>query len=186
MPNYRGVDSWTRRRFIKATLGTSLLGTSCSDLGIEEEKPLFEGPVIEDEAFVSLNARYYDVGVHAGTQFPYRAVIGGTPIRETDPVAIAFRLQYLLDDLRKVDQVDRLLTSLLAAQISERPPRNFRNMLPRLALLESGVAPATLEYSFTDNALLSSRVAMAAQAYKGTAAGDKALSFLDRQKLGYN
>ena len=59
-------------------------------------------------------------------------------------------------------------------------------MLPRLALLESGVAPATLEYSFTDNALLSSRVAMAAQAYKGTAARDEALSFLDRQKLGYN
>lgn len=188
MPKACGSDRWTRRQFLKAGLGSALVAGACSDLGFEddEETSLFDGPKIDEEEFLALNGRYYDVGIHQPTQFPHSAIVGGIPVAESDPISIAFRLQYLLDDMRRADQVDRLVTSLLGAQISDRPPRNFRNMLPRLALTDSGSEPATLEYSFTDNALLSSRVAMAAQAFKGTATGDNALTFLDRQKLGYN
>ncbi len=183
-----GTASWTRRQFVQAGLGSALVATACSDLGFEddEEPSLFDGPRIDEEEFLALNSRYYDAGIHQPTQFPYRAIVGGMPVAESDPISIAFRLQYLLDDLRRSAEVDSLLVSLLNAQISDRPPRNFRNMIPRLALTSSGAEPATLEYSFTDNALLSSRVAMAAQAFNGTDTGNKALTFLDRQKLGYN
>ncbi len=188
MPNFPGSGQWSRRHFLQATVGATLTGAACSSLGLdEEEEPiLFDGPQIEEEDFITLNARYYDIGLDARTGFPFSAVLDGTPLRETDPVSIAYRLQYLVDMPHASTAVDKLLSSLLEVQISERPPRNYRNMIPRLDLGETPAKPNSTSYSFTDNALLSSRVAMAAQAFKGTATGDKAQAFLDRQKLGYN
>ena len=186
LPSGRAV--WTRRHFLRAALGGAVLGplSGCSDLGLDEEEPLFDGPKIDENDFIAFNAGYYDVGVDAATQFPYSSIRDGVPVMETDPVAIAFRLQHLLADLRRAPAINTMLTHLLAAQISERPPRNFRNMIPRLKFTANGTEPATHEYSFVRNALLSSRVAMTAQAFRGTAIADKAATYLQNQKLGYN
>ena len=160
--------------------------TACSDLGLEESAPLFDGPAIDEQDFITLNARLYGAGIDPETRMPYRELRGGSVVRETDPITIAFRLQHLLAHAGSQEIVDTMLTHLLNAQISDRPPRNFRNMLPRMSVESDGLVPATLEYSFTDNAVLSARVAMAAQRYSGTATADKALNFLEKQKLGYN
>ncbi len=188
MPTHPGVNRWSRRHFLQTTVGTALACTACSGLGFEEEKEpaLFDGPQIEDKQFIELNTRYYDVGIDSRTGFPYSAIVDGTPVLETDPVSIAYRLQFLLDDPRRVAQVDALISSLLEVQIGAPPPRNYRNMIPRLTLDGSTPQPKYTSYSFADNALLSSRVAMAAHAFASTATGDRARTFLDRQKLGYN
>ena len=176
----------TRREFLHLTLGAAVLAAGCSDLGIEEEEPLFEGPTINEQDFIAFNSQYYGMGTDAATLLPYSQLRNGTAVKETEPVAIAFRLQQLLSDNNRRNEVDTMLTHLLAAQISDRPPRNYRNMLPRLKIDGSTLVPATLEYSFVDNALLSARVAMAAQRFSGSPTGDKALEYLDKQKLGYN
>ena len=180
------TTGWTRRRFLQLALGGVALTAGCSDLGLETDTPLFDGPVINEQDFITLNANYYGSGIDASTQFPYRELRGNTIVRQTDPLPIAFRLQHLLTHTGNQEVVDSMLTHLLNAQISERPPNNFRNMLPRLIVDSDGLTPATKEYSFIDNAVLSARVAMAAQLFNGTPTGDKALSFLEKQKLGYN
>ncbi|MDE2731435.1 MAG: hypothetical protein OXI38_08585 [Bacteroidota bacterium] len=176
--------SFSRRQFLQLSLVAA--AAACSDLGLEEESPLFDGPVIDEQEFIALNANYYGTGLDPVTRLPYRELRGNTLVRETDPIAIAFRLQHLLAHAGNRDVVDTMLTHLLEAQISDRPPRNYRNMLPRMSVDSGRLAPATLEYSFTDNAVLSARVAMAAQLFSGTSTGDKALTFLEKQKLGYN
>ena len=183
--------TWTRRGFLQTTLGSvlALSAAACDDLGFEEDEPLFDGPQINEDDFIAFNAAYYDIGVDAQTQFPYTALINGEPSGETDPIAIAFRIQYLIDQGSTAAAIiETMLDHLLTAQVSGRPPRNYRNMIPRLAFKADGTEfeLATFEYSFTRNALLSSRVAMAAQAFKGTAVEAKALTFLDKQKAGYN
>lgn len=180
------TESWSRRRFLQLSLAGAAAVAGCSDLGLEEDESLFDGPVIDEQEFITLNASYYGAGIDPVTRLPYRELRGSTLIRETDPIAIAFRLQHLLSHKVNQEVVDTMLSHLLTAQISERPPKNFRNMLPRMSLDADGPAPATLEYSFTDNAVLSARVAMAAQLFSGTPTGDKAQTFLDKQKLGYN
>ncbi len=177
---------WTRRTFLHFTLGGAALAASCSDLGLEEEQPLFDGPLISEQDFIAFNSKYYETGIDSATQLPYSQLRDGAAVQETDPIAIAFRLQLLLEDGNRRSEVDAMLTQLLAAQISDRPPRNFRNMLPPLKLSTDNPVPARLAYSFVDNAVLSARVAMAAQRFSGTATGDKALEYLDKQKLGYN
>ncbi len=183
--------TWTRRGFLQTTLGSvlALSAAACDDLGLEEDEPLFDGPQINEDDFIAFNAAYYDIGIDAKTQFPYTAFINGEPHSETDPIAIAYRIQYLIDQGGfAATTIETILDHLLAAQVSGRPPKNYRNMIPRLTLKddEVGFEAATFEYSFVRNALLSSRVAMAAQAFAGTAVEDKALTFLDKQKAGYN
>ena len=182
---------WTRRGFLQSTVGGILaLGiAACDDLGLEEENPLFDGPQINEADFIAFNAEYYNVGVDAKTQFPCSYVSGGQPAGETDPASIAFRLQYLIDQGNAASAtIETLIDHLLAAQIEEAPPRNYRNLLPRLAFntSEAGTEPASREYYVIHNATLSARVAMAAQAFKGTSIESKALAFLDKQKAGYN
>ncbi len=189
IPNADHMQCTTRRHFLKFALGAAALAplAGCDSLGLDkEEEVLFDGPTIDEEDFISFNAGYYGLGVDSASQLPFSFIRDGVPIRETDPVSIAFRLQHLLADSRRIDAVDTLLSHLLAAQIDERPPNNFRNMIPRLAIQSDEIVPASKHYSFVDNALLASRIAMAAQAHAGTPTGDKALSFLDKQKLGYN
>ncbi len=183
--------TWTRRSFLQSTLGgvLALHAAACDNVGFEEEKPFFDGPQIDEEAFIAFNALYYDVGVDAKTQLPYSSMSGEGSTGETDPVSIAFRLQYLIDQGSTASAtIETMLDHLLGAQISGLPPRNYRNLLPRLAFTasETGIEPATHEYFVIHNAMLSARVAMAAQAFKATAIEDKALTFLAKQKEGYN
>lgn len=184
--------TWTRRGFLQTTLGgvLALSAAACDNLGLdEEEEPLFDGPQINEDDFIAFNAAYYDIGIDAKTQFPHTAIINGAPSGDTDPITIAYRLQYLIDQGSfAAATIETILDHLLTAQVSGRPPRNYRNMIPRLRFIEreTGFEAATFEYSFTRNALLSSRVAMAAQAFAGTPVEAKALTFLDKQKAGYN
>lgn len=186
------ASPWTRRHFLQAALAASAASPliSCSDLGLDskEEKPLFDGPTIDEDGFIDFNARYYDAALDPDTKLPHNSIRDGVLSGETDPIAIAYRLQYLVTQAVHAATINTMLDHLLGAQINARPPRNYRNMLPRLAFKQdgTGIEPATQAYSFTENALLSSRVAMAAQAFKGTGIEDKALTFLDKQKAGYN
>ena len=159
----------SRRHFLKCTLSAAALAplAACDGLGLEPAPaPLFDGPTIEEDDFIAFNAKYYGTGVHADSQLPYSFLRDGTPSNLSDPVSIAFRLQHLLSDSNYVSLVDTLLNQLLASQIDASPPNNFRNMIPQLLIQPSGIVPMSKDYSFADNALLSSRVAMAAQAYK--------------------
>jgi len=180
----------TRRRFLKSSLGLAALLplAACEGLGVgpEDSDTLFDGPTIDEDDFISYNARYYGLGVDEASQLPFTFIRDGVAAQETDPVSIAFRIQYLLSDSHHAATLNTLLDHLLAAQIDAWPPNNYRNMIPRLVIQPDGIKPATREYSFLDNALLSSRVAMVAQAYKDAEIGNKALQFLDKQRLGYN
>ncbi len=181
----------SRRHFLRYSLGAAALAplAACDGLGLnkDDDDPLFDGPTIAEDDFIAFNAGYYGIGVDSATQLPYTALRQGSPAaRITDPVSIAYRLQHLLADSRHIERVDTILSQLLTAQIDARPPDNYRNMIPRLAIQSDGVVPTTKDYSFVQNALLASRVAMAAQAHAGTATSDKALAFLEKQKLGYN
>ena len=183
----KATSNWSRRRFLHFSLASAAAMGGCSDLGLEEEETsLFDGPIIDEQDFIAVNANYYGRGVDPVTRVPFRELRDGSIVQETGPVSIAYRLQHLLSRPGNQDEVDTLLTHLVGAQISERPPRNFRNMLPRMKVESDGLVPAVLDYSFTDNAVLSARVAMAAQLFNGTTTGDKALTFLDKQKVGYN
>lgn len=176
----------SRRDFLKLTACGSALAAGCTDLGLEEPAPLFDGPEINEDEFISFNRRYYNQGIDPATKLPIRAIKNSSPSAETDPLAIAYRLQHLVDEPLRVDEVDTLLTQILAAQISDRPPRNYRNMIPRLKLANGTATPATTRYSIVENAVLAARVAMAAQRFNGTSTADKALTFLEKQKTGYN
>ena len=189
MPSSQCLSHTSRRHFLKSALSAAVLGplAACEHLGLDKEaEPLFDGPAIAEGDFISFNAGYYGIGVDTASQLPYSFIRDGIAARESDPVSIAFRLQHLLADSRHAGAVDTLMSHLLAAQTDEPPPNNFRNMIPRLAVGPDGISPADKDYSFGDNALLASRVAMAAQAHAGTAAGDKALEFLDKQKFYFN
>ena len=133
-----------------------------------------------------LNARYYNQGIDSATQLPYNEIRGTTPRQETDPVAIAYRLQFLLENDLRREEVDTILTHMLSAQRWGFPPNHFRNMLPRLTLSGGSLQPATLEYSFVDNAVLAARVAMAAQQFAGTDTGNKALEYLNNLNRGFS
>ncbi|MCY4674054.1 MAG: twin-arginine translocation signal domain-containing protein [Bacteroidetes bacterium] len=176
----------SRRDFLKLSACGAALAAGCSDLGLDEPAPLFDGPEINEDEFISFNTRYYNEGIDPTTKLPFSAIKNGSPSAETDPLAIAYRLQQLVDEPLRVDEVDALLTQILTAQISDRPPRNYRNMIPRLSLANGTVTPATTRYSIVDNAVLAARVAMAAQRFNGTSTADKALTFLEKQKSGYN
>lgn len=188
---HAGTVSWTRRQFLKSAVGVSATSAlaGCTVLGLEdEEEPLFDGPAIDEKEFTDFNARYYDIAIDENTQFPNSFIRSGVPSGETDPVSIAYRLQYLLDQVGRAPTIETILDHLLLAQVDDQPPRNYRNMLPRLAFTvgEPGFEPATRDYSFVHNALLSSRVAMAAEAFRGTRIETLALTYLERQKEGYN
>ena len=177
------TPTWTRRGFLQSTLGGMLAAgvAACDNVEFEEEEPLFDGPQIDEEDFIAFNAGYYDIGVDTKTQLPYSSISGEGSTGETDPASIAFRLQYLIDQGRTASApIETMLDHLLAAQISDLPPRNYRNLLPRLAFnaSETGLEPVSREYFVSHNAMLSARVAMAAQAFKGAAIEDKALTFL--------
>ena len=181
--------SFTRRDFIKSAAGVAALGSlaACESLGLNDpDEPLFDGPTIDEDDFIAFNSGYYGVGVDSASQLPFSFIRDGAAIGFTDPVAIAFRLQHLLSSSNNAGSVETILDHILAAQIDDRPPNNYRNMIPRLVIQPSGIVPATKDYSFHDNALLASRVAMAAQAYPGTGTADKAHLFLENQRLGYN
>ncbi len=123
IPNTNHIQRTTRRDFLKFALGSAALAplAGCDSLGLDkkEEAP-FDGPTIDEEDFISFNAGYYGLGVDSASQLPFSFIRDGVPIRETDPVSIAFRLQHLLADSRRIDAVDTLLNHLLAAQIDER------------------------------------------------------------------
>ena len=183
-------SSWTRRGFLQSTIGSVLaLGlASCDNVSDPVDEP-FDGPEIDEADFIGINEGYYNTGIDTKTQLPHSFIAGGEPSGETDPVSIAYRLQYLIDQGSSASgTIETMLDHLLAAQINEFPPRNYRNLLPTLRFTdtEAGTEPARREYSVMDNAMLSARVAMAAQAFKGTAIATKAMAYLDNQKEGYN
>ena len=181
-------SSTTRREFLKTTLGLAALSSlsACDTTNDHDSDLLFTARTIDENDFIDYNSRYYSVAIDENSQLPLSFIREGVAVQESDPVSIAFRLQYLLADLRNEELISTLLDTLLAAQIDQRPPNNFRNMIPRLAFSPNGIVPATREYSFLDNALLSSRVAMVAQAFSGMTVGDKAFQYLEKQRLYYN
>ena len=178
---------FTRRSFLHTTLGGALvLGlTSCDQ--VEDGLETYTGPEANELDFRSVNEQYYATTVDAITQFPHNAIRNGALSGVTDPVAIAYRLQFLID-IADATSAETIIDKLLIAQENSIAALDFRGMIPNLefANTTSGFQKVGLDFSLPDNAVLSSRVAMAAGAFSGTPVGDKANQFLNNQKEGYN
>ncbi len=177
----------TRRGFIKTALGSAVvLGLAGCDT-TEDPFESFEGPEIDEMQLLASNVTYYDIAISSPTAFPNNAVVGGVLSNTTDPVTIAYRIQHLID-LGDAETIETILDSLLLAQENSIGFIDYRGFLPSLSFANNSVGfqKASPEFSIAENAALSARVAMAANAFTGTPLGDKALLFLQNQKEGYN
>ncbi len=180
--------AWNRRHFLKAALGTTAaLGLAGCDVTEDDPFEVYDGPEITEADFVSFNAGYYDFGVDTATQLPHLSIRDGAISGNTDPIAIAYRLQRLVD----VDDpvaLETMMDTLLAAQEDGASFIQYRGLLPSLEFdgSRTGFEKASADFQIQPNACLSARVAMVAQAYTGTPLGDKAMTFLANQAEGYN
>jgi hypothetical protein len=182
------MPAWTRRHFLKAAFGTSVaLGLFGCDVTEEDPFAIYDGPEITEADFVTFNAGYYDVGVDTTTQFPHTAVFDGVASGTTDPIAIAYRIQRLIDQ-DDAATLDTILTRLLVAQEDGASFIQYRGLLPALEFSpgSTGFEKSSADFEIQANACLSARVAMVAQAFDGEAVGTKARQFLQNQFEGYN
>ncbi len=166
--------------------GAFILGlTSCDQ--VEDSLETYAGPEINELDFVTFNRQYLDASVDARTQFPHNAIRNGANSGVTDPVSIAYRLQNLID-IADATTAEALIDNLLNAQENSITFVNYKGFIPNLefASNNAGFLKSEAEFSIPDNAILSARVAMAASAFAGTPAADKAMLFLTNQKEGYN
>ena len=181
------MGKYSRRKFIQTSLGAAaLLGLTRCDQ-VEDPLESYNGPEINELDFVSFNQQYHNVAVDAATQFPHSAIRDGALSGATDPVSIAYRLQYLID-IADQTAADALMDSLLAAQENSSTFIDFRGFIPQLEFANNsnGFLKSDSEFNLADNAALSARVAMAANAFTATDIEAKALTFLANQKEGYN
>lgn len=187
MYNISAPNKYSRRDFLHTTLGGALiLGlTSCDQ--VEDSLEEYTGPEIAVADFLTFNQQYYAAAVDATTQFPHNAIRDGVLSGVTDPVSIAFRLQYLID-IADATAAETLIDNLLVAQENSIAFIDYRGFIPNLefANTSDGFQKAEPTFRIPDNAVLSARVAMAASAFSGTALADKAMTFLANQKEGYN
>ncbi|MBX2818503.1 MAG: hypothetical protein KTR29_02440 [Rhodothermaceae bacterium] len=177
----------SRRKFIKTALGgAAALGIVGCDT-TEDPFESFSGPEIDELELVTSNAGFYDIAISSPTLFPNNALLNGAISNITDPVSIAYRLQYLID-LGDSVTIETMLDNLILAQENSVAFIDYRGFLPSLdfANTSSGFAKGSPEFSIAENAALSARVAMAASAFAGTPVEDKANLFLLNQKEGYN
>ncbi len=178
---------FSRRKFLQTTVGSAfaLALTSCDQ--VEDPFETYTGPEIDEADFIASNARYHDIAVDTKTQFLHTSVVNGATSGNTDPVAIAYRLQYLIDNGDAV-AIETLLDHLLLAQENSISFIDYRGFIPTLNFQNnsSGFAKAAPEFRIPDNAALSARVAMAADAFPATNIETKAMAFLANQKEGYN
>ena len=178
---------YSRRKFLKTALGgAAALGI----VGCDTTEDAFEsymGPEIDEITLLSSNAGFYDIAVSSPTLFPNNALVNGSISNITDPVSIAYRIQYLIDIGDSVS-VETILDNLLLAQENSVAFIDYRGFIPNLdfANTSSGFAKGSPDFSIAENAALSARVAMAASAFSGTPVEDKANLFLQNQKEGYN
>ncbi len=179
---------WNRRHFLKAAAGASV-ALSLFGCDVTEDDPfeIYEGPEITEADFVTFNSGYYDVAINSKTQFPHASVVNGVPSGSTDPIAIAYRIQRLID-VDDATALETIIDHLLLAQEDGASFIQYRGLLPTLEFNSSsaGFEKTSADFEIQPNACLSARVAMAAQAYSGTALGSKALQFLQNQAEGYN
>ena len=179
---------YSRRKFLKTALGSAaaigLVGCDTTEDPFES----FSGPEIDELEFLTANAGFYDVAITSPTLFPNSALINGSITNVTDPVTIAYRIQYLVD-LGDSVSVETILDNLLIAQENSISFIDYRGFIPSLDFTNttnSGLSKGSPEFSIAENAVLSSRVAMASSAFTGTPVEDKANLFLQNQKEGYN
>ena len=181
------LNRFTRRHFMHTTLGGAfILGLSSCDQ-VEDSVETYMGPEINELEFVTFNRQYHDISIDAATQFPHNAIRGGANSGITDPVAIAYRLQQLID-IADATTAEALIDNLLLAQENSITFIDYKGFIPNLefANTNAGFLKSEAEFSIPDNAILSARVAMAASAFSGTPIADKAMLFLANQKEGYN
>ncbi|MFK7846519.1 MAG: hypothetical protein AB8G77_14565 [Rhodothermales bacterium] len=181
------LNRFTRRHFMHTTLGGAfILGLSSCDQ-VEDSVETYMGPEINELEFVTFNRQYHDISIDAATQFPHNAIRGGANSGITDPVAIAYRLQQLID-IADATTAEALIDNLLVAQENSITFIDYKGFIPNLefANTNAGFLKSEAEFSIPDNAILSARVAMAASAFSGTPIADKAMLFLANQKEGYN
>ncbi|MEZ4700930.1 MAG: hypothetical protein R2834_11410 [Rhodothermales bacterium] len=186
--NSPAQPGWNRRHFLKAAVGTSFaIGLFGCDVTEEDPFEIYDGPEITEADFVSFNAGYYDIGIDGKTQFPHTAVLNGAPSGTTDPIAIAYRMQRLID-LDDAVTLETIVDHLLLAQEDGASFIKYRGLLPALDFNASstGFEKTSADFEIQANACLSARVAMTAQAYTGTPLGTKAMQFLQNQTEGYN
>ena len=177
----------SRRSFLQTTLGGALaLGLIGCDQ-VEDGLETYTGPEISEVDFISFNSQYYDTSIDPTTLFPHNAIVNGNLSGVTDPVAIAYRLQFLIDS-NDAASIETILDGLLKAQDNSITFIKYRGFVPTLefAANEDGFQRSSPEFDIAENAVLSARVAMAANAFPGTAIETKALNFLTAQKEGYN
>lgn len=182
------TPSQSRRKFIKTALGSAaaigLVGCDTTEDPFES----FSGPEIVEADFLTSNASFYDIAVTSPTLFPNNALVNGAITNVTDPVTIAYRMQYLID-LGDTVTLETILDNLLIAQENSISFIDYRGFIPSLDFTNttnSGISKSSPEFSIGDNAVLSARVAMASNAFTGTSIEDKANLFLQNQKEGYN
>ena len=181
------TPSYSRRKFIKTALGgAAALGIVGCDT-TEDAFESYTGPEIDETVLLSSNIGFYDIAISSPTLFPNNALLNGSITNITDPVSIAYRLQYLIDQ-GDSESVETIMDNLLLAQENDISFIDYRGFIPNLefANTSSGFAKGSPEFSIQENAALSARVAMAASAFSGTPVADKANLFLLNQKEGYN
>ena len=179
---------YSRRQFVKTAVSGAVLA-SLAGCDISGDDPSYEGPEIDEADFVMQNALFYDANVNARTQFPHTALINGVPSGRTDPASIAFRLQYLIDQGDAGGSaIDTILNHLLLAQESSEAFLDYRGFITDMWFRDNstGFQRVSPTFNLAPNAALSTRIAMAAQGFKGTEIETKALAFLNNQKEGYN
>ena len=189
MPNLTTFQHFlaSRRRLLNAAAGMLLVLTIAGCDQAMDEFENYDGPEIAELDFATFNSTYIAVGIDQKTQFPHSSIINGTPSGKTDPVSIAYYLQFLIDD-GDAARVETLIDHLLIAQEESVQFLNYRGLIPNLtfAATTTGFSKETADVVIQDNAALSARVAMAAAAFTGTGIDTKCLQFLDAQKEGYN
>lgn len=181
------TPSQSRRKFIKTALGgAAALGIVGCDT-TEDPSESYTGPEIDETTLLTSNTGFYDIAVSSPTLFPNNSLINGAISNVTDPVSIAYHLQYLID-LGDSATVETILDNLLLAQENAVSFIDYRGFIPNLefANISGGVSKQSPEFSIPENAALSARVAMASSAFSGTPVADKANLFLLNQKEGYN
>ena len=178
----------SRRKFIKTALGGAaaigLIGCDTTEDPFES----YSGPEIDETTFLTTNSSFYDLSVTSPTLFPNNAIINGAVSNTTDPVTIAYRIQYLID-LGDSAAIETMLDNLLLAQENSISFIDYRGFIPSLDFTNqtnSGFSKMSPVFSISENAALSARVAMASNAFTGTPVEDKANLFLQNQKEGYN
>ena len=179
--------SYSRRSFLKTTMGSLALAGLIGCDTTEDPFESYSGPEINEIDLISTNTSYYDSTINLQTLFPNASIINGSLANATDPVAIAYRLQYLID-LGDTVGAETILDNLLLAQEDTISFINYRGFIPPLIFSTNsdGFEKDSSTFSIAENAVLSARVAMAASAFAGTAIEEKAMTFLQNQKEGYN